>query len=173
MQCPTCRDWKPRKAWTASQYEGYRTTREDHRGRIVFDGCTECFAKAATTRKPSPERWTLRDAQGMPGFKISKSEGDAEPAGGMRSDVRMLADLLTAAWHHQVEDYVEKGMLRPERDRKAWSHVGAVFSRDESDPVDDMATGTFNPSNWCYDKTVKLLCPDSWAISWRIAWARR
>ena len=161
MQCPACEEWKPKRAWTPSQYRDRRTAREDNRGRIGFDGCTECFAEAARTRTATPERWALRDPLGQPGFRLSDGSGGAGPGGGMQADIQMSADLLVAAWSQQLENYVERWMHLPERARKAWSGVGAVFSRAESDRVDDMTTGTFDPGNWCYVKTLGLLCPRS------------
>ena len=80
----------------------------------------------------------------------------------MQGDVETLADLLVASREHRIDDFVENWMLLPERVRKSWAQIGAIFSRAESDRVDDMATGTFDPGNWCYDKGAH----DSWVTSW-------
>ncbi|MDA8583793.1 hypothetical protein N9L68_06150 [bacterium] len=159
MDCPKCGIWKPRKAWTDSQNAHERTTRANSRGQVMFDGCRDCYAKASRIRTPTPERWKLRDASGAVGLQLSDRVDTVRPEGSLEADIGVLAGLLQTTWDQRIEEFVDRWMELPERSRKMWSTLGALFSRGESDPVSDIPTGTFDPGNWCYKKVMSMLCP--------------
>ena len=181
MTCSGCKEQLSRKYWRPSQWI--------HESPIIhwFTQCKVCDGEM-----PLRPAWhycsNSNSSSSNSNFSSSSSSSrTSQPTaaprqpGGLRPmpeaadhvpvEALELIELMTGFNTEKCSKFVAAWMDLPYKERKAWSHSGAVQCRNATDPVHyhchlDGRT-YFDPGNWIYAVSLSLMCPELMAcVNW-------